>query len=203
MPRRTKQQSDATAGRVLAVATELFAEHGYARVGLERVAVVAGVTRGAVYHHFASKAELFHAVVRTVQLSVAEAVAEAADRAGTPWEGLEAGCRMFLTASSAPPARRILLVDAPAVLDWAAWRTADAAASGRLLEQALSELQAAGVVAGGPVPAMSALLSGAMNEAALRIAASADPDGAAEETWPVLRAMLSALRSDGRSPGAA
>ncbi|MGY2075355.1 MULTISPECIES: TetR family transcriptional regulator [unclassified Blastococcus] len=196
MPRRSREESEATAARVLEAATELFARDGYARVALEAVAAAAGVTRGAVYHHYAGKAELFRAVVSGVQLRVADAVAAAAEAETDPWRGLEAGCRAFLAASSAPGMRRIVLVDAPAVLGWQEWRTADAAGSGRLLAEALTQLHDAGRLGDRPVGATAALLSGAMNEAALWIAAEPDTAAAIEEAWAPLCDMLRALRRD-------
>lgn len=196
MPRRTRAESDATAARVLEVAARLFARDGYAHVGLETVAAEAGVTRGAVYHHYAGKAALFRAVLDRLQRAVAEAVATAAEAADDAWSGLEAGCRAYLTASSGPATRRVLLVDAPAVLGWAEWRAQDAAHSGRLLEEALTELAAAGAIGDHPVAATAALLSGAMNEAALWTAASPEPAAAVAEAWPPLLAMLRALRTD-------
>jgi AcrR family transcriptional regulator len=152
-------------------------------VGLEEVAAEAGVTRGAVYHHFRSKKALFEAVLAQVQAGVALAIEEAA--VGEPWEQLERGCRAFLAVSVAPEVRRILLVDAPAVLGWETWREHDAAGT-RLLEE--------GLAAVGQGPAVAALLNGAMNEAALWIAAADDPSEALAEAWTGLRTMLRSLR---------
>ena len=194
MPKASKAQSEATAARVLATARRLFAERGYAAVGLEEVAAEAGVTRGAVYHHFRSRLGLFEAVLAEVQRAVATEVERAAAAETDPWRALEAGCRAFLRASSAPDARRTALVDAPAVLDWNAWRQQDAANSGRLLHGALHELAAAGALAAAP-GAAAALLSGAMNEAALWIADAADPATATAEAEAVLGRLLAALRA--------
>jgi AcrR family transcriptional regulator len=195
MPRRSREHSEATAARVLEVAEELFTRDGYASTGLEAVAAAAGVTRGAVYHHYAGKLALFRAVLHRAQGVVADAVEEAAAGAADPWAALEAGCRAFLTASSAPPVRRVVLVDAPAVLGWQEWRAEDAAQSGRLLLEALTELRHAGLLRDHPVEPAAALLSGAMNEAALWIAARPDPVEATEAVWPALRSMIRALRA--------
>ena len=195
MPRRTRAQSDATAARILAVAGELFTRDGYAATGLEAVASAAGVTRGAVYHHYAGKTDLFRAVLREAQRTVAAAVDRAADARTDPWAALEAGCREFLTASSSPSVRRIVLVDAPAVLGWQDWRDEDAAHSGRLLTEALTELQQAGLLRDHLVAALAALLSGAMNEAALWIAAQSDPATSVDAAWPPLRDIIRALRA--------
>ena len=194
MPRRSREESAATAARILDVAARSFTQDGYAGVALEAVAAEAGVTRGAVYHHYAGKPALFRAVVTSLQQRVADSVADAADSATGPWEALEAGCRAFLDASSAPAVRRVLLVDGPAVLGWAAWRSGDSAHSGRLLERALEQLHSDGELGDHPVAATAALLSGAMNEAALWIAEQPDPANAATAAWPPLRTMLRSLR---------
>lgn len=196
MPRRTRADSEATAESLLETATRLFADRGYAAVRLEDVASAAGVTRGAVYHHFGTKQGLFEAVLGRVQAAVGEAVAAAADDAvavAGPWAGFEAGCRTFLTASLADDARRIMLVDAPAVLGWAVWRAQDADASSRHLHEALTSLQADDLVDVASVPAAAALLSGAMNEAALWIA-DEDSPAALDDAWVMLSRLLVALR---------
>ncbi len=194
MARATKEQSEVTARRIGEVAAALFAERGYAAVGLEEVAAAAQVTRGAVYHHYRNKQHLFEAVAAAAQQRVADAVVTAADAAANPWNGLLAGCRAFLTASVADTHRRILLVDAPSVLGWSTWRSQDAAASGHHLAEAVTELVAAGHLEAGSPAATAALLSGAMNEAALRIAEAPDRDAALAETWPDLLRLLRGLR---------
>ena len=186
MPRATKEQSEATAAAVRQTARRLFADHGYAAIGLEQVAAEAGVTRGAVYHHFGSKKDLFVAVLTEAQASVARAVAEAAP--GEDWQAIEDGCLAFMRASVAPDVRRIMLIDAPAVVGWAQWRRLDREASGRLLEEGLGA-QADLLVA--PAAAV-ALLNGAMNEGALVIAEGGD---AAEVEQGLIR-MVRSLRSN-------
>jgi AcrR family transcriptional regulator len=200
MPRRSKADSDATAAGVLTAARALFAVDGYAAVRLEQVAATAGVTRGAVYHHFASKQGLFAAVLAQIHDEVGRSVAEAADRAravhGDPWEGFEAGCRTFLEASSSATVRRIMLLDGPAVVGWETWRHHDAAASGHHLDAALGELAGLGLLMVRSVPATGALLSGAMNEAALWVASHPENGDrqALDEAWSTLRVLLSGLR---------
>ena len=189
MPRATKEQSEITGRRILATASELFATRGFAAVGLEEVAAGAGVTRGAVYHHYAGKKGLFEAVAAAAQQRVAADVATAAD----DWDGFLAGCRMFLTAALADENRQILLVDAPAVLGWSTWRAQDVSA--RHLAEALTDLAAAGEIAVQSPGATTALLSGAMNEAALTIAFSADRDAALALFWPDLERLLMSLRA--------
>ena len=195
MARATKAESAATAARVLLTARRLFTEHGYAGVGLEEVATQSGVTRGAIYHHFGSKIGLFEAVLAEVQRSVASAIERETGPLADPWDQLETGCQVFLAASVEEDTRRIMLIDAPAVLGWNAWREQDAASSGRLLEDVLGTLAGNGELAPTSLPAASVLLSGAMNEAALWVAGADDPLAAREQAWVVLRRMLVALRS--------
>ncbi|GAA4902314.1 TetR family transcriptional regulator [Stackebrandtia albiflava] len=194
MPVRTKaEQRAATVRALLAHATELFGRHGYAAVGLADIAAAAGVTKGAVYHHFGSKTGLFTAVVESVQQQVGDRVAAAADAEPDPWRRLLTGCREFLAAGDDPRVRRIMLVDGPSVLGWREWRRLDEAASARHLAEALEELMAAGVVTRRPVEPLTRLLSGAMNEAALWLAepeGSGDPD----EVVAALETLLGSLR---------
>lgn len=171
----------------------LFATLGYGPVGLSEIVAAAGVTKGALYHHFESKADLFRAVLEQVQQEVAQRVAAAAAAHCDAWSQLTAGCRAFLVASTDPDLQRIMLVDGPAVLGWNEWRALDEAASARHLAEALAALVAEGTIAPQPIAPLTHLLSGAMNEAALWLSASAKPDDLAA-TWAALSRMLEALR---------
>ncbi|MEU9332925.1 TetR/AcrR family transcriptional regulator [Streptomyces sp. NPDC048290] len=173
-----------------------FAELGYAGVGLAGIVQAAGVTKGAFYHHFASKTELFHAVLEEAQEEVGRRVAAAADVHDDPWDRLVAGCGEFLAAATDPDLQRIMLVDGPAVLGWAQWRALDEAASGRHLADALTELIDAGSIAPQPVEPLVHLLSGAMNEAALWLASTPGPGERLDQTRAALAGLLGALRAD-------
>lgn len=188
------EQREATRRALLAEGRRRFADDGYFDVVLADVAEAAGVTKGAAYHHFGSKAGLFRAVVAEVQRELGEQVAQAAERHDDPWEQLRAGCRAFLSAGSDPTVRRILLVDAPTVLGWDEWRAMDEESSAQHLTEALQTLVEAGVVADEPVEPLARLLSGAMNEATLWLARSADPD-ALKQTERALDRLLNGLRA--------
>ncbi|MFF7203028.1 TetR/AcrR family transcriptional regulator [Streptomyces sp. NPDC008141] len=170
-----------------------FAADGYHHVVLADVAGAAGVTKGAAYHHFESKAGLFRAVVAEVQQELGERVATAAQGYDDLWEQLRAGCRAFLGAGTDPAVRQILLVDAPTVLGWDEWRAFDEAYSARHLTDALQALAAAGIIADQPVEPLARLLSGAMNEAALWIARGGDPHAVEQ----ALDRLLTGLRNPG------
>ncbi|MDT0343977.1 TetR/AcrR family transcriptional regulator [Streptomyces litchfieldiae] len=191
------EQRAATRRALLAEGRRRFAADGYHGVVLAEVARAAGVTKGAAYHHFQSKAGLFRTVVAEVQRELGERVAAAADRHDDPWEQLRAGCRAFLAAGSDPAVRRILLVDAPTVLGWDEWRAMDEESSARHLAEALEDLVAAGIIADQPVEPLTRLLSGAMNEAALWLARSASTQALAQ-TEQALDLMLNGLRAPAR-----
>jgi AcrR family transcriptional regulator len=193
MARATKEQSELTAAKILQTAMAAFAAQGFAEVGLEDVAASAGVTRGAVYHHFSSKAGLFQAVHAQKQHDVGLAVERATEGIDDPWQALGVGCRAFLAASVRDDARQIMLIDAPAVLGWDTWRAEDANNSGELLLDVLTELDRTGVIDVPSVAACHSLLTGAMNEAALWIASTSDPDAALDDAWRTLQLMLQPL----------
>ncbi|SBT93793.1 transcriptional regulator, TetR family [Streptomyces sp. DI166] len=174
----------------------LFSERGYAAVGLAELVEAAGVTKGALYHHFpGGKTDLFRAVLAEAQEEIGRRVAAAADAEDDPWAQLTAGCRDFLVAATAPEIQRIVLVDGPAVLGWSEWRAMDEAASARHLTEALTSLVEAGIIAAQPVQPLVHLLSGAMNEAALWLASSSRPEDLTD-TVAALQRMLQALRAD-------
>ncbi|MGV9316861.1 TetR/AcrR family transcriptional regulator [Streptomyces sp. NPDC003691] len=186
------EQRAATRRALLAEGRRRFAADGYHDVVFAEVAEAVGVTKGAAYHHFVSKAGLFRAVVAEVQEELGEAVAAAADAHDDPWEQLRAGCRAFLAAGADPGVRRIVLLDAPTVLGWDEWRDMDEGSSARHLTEALESLVAAGIVPEQPVEPLARLLSGAMNEAAVWLARTDDP-GALEATGRALDRLLAGL----------
>ncbi|GAA3930705.1 TetR/AcrR family transcriptional regulator [Actinomadura viridis] len=188
------QQRERTRQELLRVSRLLFADRGYGAVSLSEIVEAAGVTKGALYHLFASKADLFRAVLEQVQREVGETVARTADAHDDPWTRLTAGCRAFLAASTAPGVQRIMLVDGPAVLGWNEWRALDEQTSARHLAEALTELIGAGVIAPQPVAPLTHLLSGAMNEAALWLASTGDP-ASLPDTQAALARLLEALRT--------
>ena len=162
MPRASAADAAETARRILEVATTQFADYGFAAASVEEIARTAGVTRGAVYHHYASKAGLFAATAAAQQTAVAEAIAEAtADSEAT--DALRDGGHAFLDAITHGSAARILLVEGPAVLSWDDWRRMDAAGPESELRAGLAEAGVSPAV----LDAMTAALSGAMNELAL------------------------------------
>lgn len=191
------RQREQTRQALLRESRRLFSERGYAAVGLAELVQAAGVTKGALYHHFpGGKTDLFRAVLEEAQQEVGRRVAAAAEAQADPWVQLTAGCEEFLAAATAPEMQRIMLVDGPAVLGWSEWRTMDEAASARHLAEALTSLVEVGIIAPQPVTPLVHLLSGAMNEAALWLASSSSAPEDLAHTAAALKRMLQALRAD-------
>lgn len=197
MERRTKHElrSAATRERLVATARRLFAERGYAAVGTEEIVQTAGLTRGALYHQFRDKADLFTAVVETVEAEVIEQVAkELGDLADDPVAALLAGARSFLAVCAQPEVERIILLDAPAVLGAAAWRELSARYSLGLIQAALQAAMEAGALVRQPVLPLAHLLLGALDEAVRYIAGAQDPIAARRECLHALTQMIHGLR---------
>lgn len=188
------QQREATTARLLEVACEVFTRDGYANTATEEIVQRAGLTRGALYHHFGSKEGLFRAALEHLQRRVAQQVDSATIPHDDLWEQLIAGSIAFLQASLDPQVQRVMLIDAPAVLGWSLWRELDAQNSMKSLHDALSSLIEQKRLTDIPLDALTHLLSGAMNEAALWIAQSEDQVQAFDEAADALRHLLGALR---------
>ncbi|WP_055476472.1 TetR/AcrR family transcriptional regulator [Gordonia sp. HS-NH1] len=190
MPRASAEAAAETARTVLAAATDQFAERGFADVSLDDVAEAAGVTRGAVYHHFRNKAALFAAVAAACHQQVADAVVAAAEAAGPdPAHQLSAGSHAFVDAITSGTAVRILLIDGPAVVGWEEWRRLDEAGSAAHLREALGAIGVDDEL----IDVLTMLLSGAMNEAALWLARHPDDDTARDRTHRALDRILGAV----------
>lgn len=152
-------------------ARDLFAEKGFAQTGREEIAERAGVTRGALYHHFASKTEVAAAVVDELEAELVGLVVAAALRGDGVRYQLHRGCRAYMDACADPTMARIL-ADAPAVLGIEACRALDAAACVPLLEEVFALAGAEGIEVPGDSTIAASLLLGMLNEAAALIAAS-------------------------------
>jgi len=192
--RRTQgERSGATRRALLSAARALFGEGGFARTGRDQIAERAGVTRGALYHHFGSKELLFRAVVEDLEREIVDKVATVAARGSGPAERLQIGALAFLDASMERDFRRIVLLDAPSVLGWEEWRAIDAQYGLGMVEAALAEAQQAGLLGPQPVGPLAHLLLGALNEAALLVATAARPRAARKEVGATLVGLLDRL----------
>jgi AcrR family transcriptional regulator len=170
----------ATRRQIIEAATILFADLGYADVSIEAVLKASGVSRGALYHHFASKEALFEAVFEAMEIEVAQRVAARSAGARDVVRGLRAGCDAFLELAQEKAVRQIVLTDAPSVLGWAKWREIDARHGFGLLKASLARASAGGLLPAELVDPFAHMLLASLTEVALMIArAGEDPDAAA------------------------
>jgi AcrR family transcriptional regulator len=193
---RQADRSTATQARLVKAARELFAKRPYAEVGTEEIVRRARVTRGALYHHFADKRDLFRAVHEQLEAELVETIGrELAEAAmSDPVEALRVGVRSFLDACTDPSFARITLIDAPAVLGWEEWRRIDEKHALRLVVAALEGAMDAGALRRQPVRPIAQLMLATMGEAGLVVANSADPVATRSEVEAALMAWLDGLR---------
>lgn len=195
--RTQAERSEATREALIAAARALFADRGYAAVGTEEIVRAAGVTRGALYHHFDGKRDLFEAVYERIEVELAQRIAGGALNAGaaTPLEAMRAGAEMFLRAATEPEAQRIVLLDGPSVLGWDRWREIAAEHGLGLIEATLQAAIEAGAIAEQPVRPLAHVLMGALDEAAMLVARAEDPERMRAEVGRTLDALLAGLRA--------
>lgn len=201
-PRTQAERLAATRAALLREARAIFASAGYEAAATEEIVKRAKVTRGALYHHFKDKRDLFEAVVEEVARGIATTIDDVTAPISTPLEMLVEGTRAFLDACLDPAVRRIYLIDAPAVLGWHRWRQIDAPHGVRSLREGI-----AAVLEVRPDPALSVepltfLLSGACNEAALWVAGAKDEKTARRAMDRALGELIERLFAPSRSPRA-
>ena len=197
--RRTQRdRSDETRAALIAAARRLFAVEGYANVGTEAIVEAAGVTRGALYHHFADKTELFGAVLEAVEADVMVAIDQAvSDKATNVGDDVLAlmrlGSAAWLDACGTAEVQQIALSDAPSVLGWQRWREIGAAHGLGLVESLLVAGVSTGQIPEQPTRPLAHVILAAVDEAALYISQSDDPETARGEMDGVLETLISAI----------
>jgi AcrR family transcriptional regulator len=194
--RRTQaERTEATQAALIAAARPLFAQRGYAGVGTEEIARSAGVTRGALYHHFDGKRELFEAVYEQIEIELAERIASGALQANatSPLVAMKAGAEMFLLASTEPETQRIVLLDGPSVLGWDRWREIATEHGLGLIEATLQAAIEAGEIDSQPIRPLAHVLMGALDEAAMLVARAEDAERMRAEVGRTLAALLDGL----------
>jgi AcrR family transcriptional regulator len=186
-----EERAAATRERLLAAARELFAERGYGDVATEEIVRRAEVTRGALYHHFRDKRDLFQAVHERMEDELVEAIGAKMAGIGDPEQLLRVGISAFLDAVTDAAVMQITLTDAPSVLGWAKWREIDAKYGLGLITAGLELSMETGYMPRRPVEPLAHLLLGAMGEAAMLMANGSSR----EEVEPPLIALVEGLRS--------
>lgn len=170
---------------LIAAARRLFTERGYAATSTPEIAATAGVTRGALYHHFEDKAALFRAVIEQEAAAVADEIERAATTSRTARTALHAGSDAYLMAMTVPGRTRLLLLDGPAVLGRAEMDAVDLRHAGRTLHDGIADSAREGAIVKSAAEAVATLLSAAFDRAALAI-----EGGAALSTYRAAIRML-------------
>src|SRR6266576_1942266 len=187
------QQSEATRRKLVRVGRDLFARRGFNDVPTEEIVRRAGVTRGALYHHFRDKRDLFAAVVEQVEQDVLERVAAAALAETDAWEQQRAAIGAYLDVCLEPAVQRIVLVDAPSVLGVAAWREIEARYGLGVVSAGLQSVMEAGYIERQPIEPLAHLLLGALTEGGLMIARASDRAAARRDVGDSLDRILRGL----------
>jgi AcrR family transcriptional regulator len=195
MPRTQSERSAATQNALISAARALWGERGYADVGTLEIVAAAGVTRGAMYHQYPDKAALFRAVIETVETDVMLRLSATvtAARPASPAAALRIAADAWLGIATEPEIRRLLLLDAPAVLGWAAFRELGQRYGLGMTEQLLTAAIEVGELRAQPVRPLAAVLLGAIDEGAMVIAEAEDPDVARAEVSDVVAGLLDGL----------
>jgi AcrR family transcriptional regulator len=195
---RQEENSAATRSALLKVARKLFAERGYAETATEEVVRRARVTRGALYHHFRDKQDLFKAVLHEEQLKLASSIKTVALREPDPWRALIAGCHAFLDACLDSAVQQIVLIDAPAVLGWEGWRETDASYYLAGVKGAIQAAIDAQLIPAQAVDSLAHIIMGALNEAAMLIAHADDEEAARRDVSAIVDRLLGGIRTGAR-----
>ncbi|ASJ53111.1 TetR family transcriptional regulator [Brevibacillus formosus] len=189
------EQKQQTMQKLIEVAREMFSRQGYADAAMEDIVKQAGVTRGALYHHFGSKEGLFEAVLASVQQEIGERVEAEAAKSEEPWQQLILGCLAFVSAAVEHRNKRILLIDGPSVIGWETWRRMDEENSMRHLREQLQTMQEQGYLRPVSIDALTHLLSGTMNEAVLWISETPDHEKSLAEISAAMTLLLEGFRT--------
>jgi AcrR family transcriptional regulator len=193
--RTQSERSEATRGALISAARRLFAERGYAEVATEQIVREAGVTRGALYHHFDGKRELLAAVYEQMEQEIAVRLGESAAPGAGALETLRTGAEMFLDQCLEPEVQQIVLLDAPAVLGWERWREIGARYGLGLIAGLLAAGIESGEIRRQPVDPLAHALLGALDEIAMLVGRAPDPAAVRAEASETFEGLLEGLRA--------
>jgi AcrR family transcriptional regulator len=195
------ERGQSTREQLIAIATRLFGERGYEGASIEAVLRESGVSRGALYHHFASKEALFDAVLDAVEDGVGGEIVAATSGLTDPADALRAGCQAWVRLAGDPVVQQVVLIDAPAVLGWQEWREKETRYAFGLLKGALQALAEAGRLPTELVDVFAHVVLAAVNEIALLIARADDAEAAMRTGEAAVDELLRRLLGTGPGPG--
>jgi AcrR family transcriptional regulator len=181
-----------TRGKLIAAGRQAFGELGYAEASMDDFTAAAGLTRGALYHHFGDKKGLLQAVIAEIDAEMAARLSVISARATTRWQGFVDECTAYIEMALEPEIRRIVLRDGPAVLgDPWQWPSQDGCIAS--MTGSLTRLAEEGVIVDVDPEAAARLVSGATLHAAQWIANAEDPAGASRKSVEAVNALLEGL----------
>jgi AcrR family transcriptional regulator len=186
------EQGTTTRTSLLRTARELFGEKGFAETSLDEIVANAGVTKGALYHHFNGKEDLFAAVFEEVQKEVSDRVVTEFLRPD-PWEALQLGCDLWIDAHLDPSVQRIAMRDARAVLGWETVRTVESRYGAVPLRGVLRRTKVNGLIGSLPLRPLALMIMGTLTEACFYVADADDREVARDEVRGLVEQMLSGL----------
>jgi len=190
---RQADRSAATIRLILDTARELFATQGYESVSIDMIAAAADLTKGACYHHFASKKDLFERVIDEAQAAIASRLADSGRPAGPPSPAsIAAGAVGYLRLANDPSIRTLLLVDGPSVMGWQRWREIDDRHFAGLVRSGVTYLLGPGASAD-QAEAATRVIMGAIMEAALASGSAADPEPVVARYGRTIESLLAGL----------
>ena len=193
-PRRTqRERSETTTSQLLIAARKLFARDGYTATSVESIVRECGMTKGAFFHHFNDKAELFAAVYEEEERKLGEAMAAVYLRKRDPWAGFAASAKAFLDAAFDPGTQQITLIDAPSVLGVERMREIQGRHTFALMTEALREAMAAGRIRKREVEPLANVLFGGLRQAVTYVLSSSDKPTAIRKINRELTAVLEGL----------
>ena len=192
---RRDTNAEATRALIIGKARGVFANKGFADAGLSEIVAAAGVTTGAVYHHFGDKKGLFLAVAETVEGDILKGVMLAAARKSGSWEQLLAAVDATLEICAEPGVQRIIFIDAPTVIGPAAWREIELKYAFGGMVRALRGLIDEGVIRSGSADMLASILLGALIEAARAVARARDKHAAMVDARATMARLFASLRT--------
>jgi AcrR family transcriptional regulator len=189
------ERTEATRGRLIATARRLFGEKGFAATSTEEILSEAEVSRGALYHHFSSKTDLFRGTFEAVEEELTAKLLETATAGGEtdPIKILELGFNAFLDQCVNPEVQRIVMLDAPTVLGWDTWHELDERYAFGTIKAVLAVAADSGRIEADAVDSLTHLLVGAVMQAGMVVARADDPAAAKqllEESFALLVSTL-------------
>jgi AcrR family transcriptional regulator len=198
---RRQEYSASTKRALVDVATDLFAERGYAGTSLDEIVAGARVTKGALYHHFSGKQALFEAVFERVEDDASASIRRAVRGTDDPWEKAMAGLRGFLDVLQRPEYRRLVIQEGPAVLGYEKYREQEERSTYGIVQDIVSSVLATYQLEKSMVETFSRVFFGAMSAAGSAVSSADDTARAAAEVEAAIAFILAGLRQQAESGG--